>query len=131
ECVAPWNTDKAGYYQGILVSLAQHFSVDPRTPFNKTPQKLRDALLHGTKEAVLFSFDFSASSTYQKRKCYDGLIAQFERRYRETGSDAIQEELSKYQKSRPCETCHGWRLNEKARAVKIDGKHIGEITLLS
>lgn len=133
DAIAPWNTDKAGYYKGILASIAEHFKVDPSTPYQKVPQKLKDALLHGTKEKILFSFDFSGTGTgtYQKSKPYEGLIAYFGRRFRETGSEMIQEELSKYQKSLPCETCNGWRLNDKARAVKIDGKHIGEITLLS
>jgi len=133
DAIAPWNTDKAGYYKGILTSIAEHFKVDPSTPYQKVPQKLKDALLYGTKEKILFSFDFSGTGTgtYKKSKSYEGLISYFGRRFRETGSEMIQEELSKYQKSLPCETCNGWRLNDKARAVKIDGKHIGEITLLS
>jgi len=133
DAVAAWNTDKAGYYQGILVSLAEHFNVNPKTVYKDTPDKLKDALLHGTKEKILFSYDFSGagSGTYQKRKPYEGLIAYFDRRYRGTESESMQEELSKYQKALPCETCNGWRLNERARAVKINGNHIGEITLLS
>lgn len=131
ECVAHWNTDKAGYYQGLLVSLANHFNVDPKTPLNKTPKVLQDALIHGTKEPVLFSFHFSGTGTYEKRKPYEGLIAQMDRRFRESTSDAVREEFEKYQTALKCESCEGWRLNEKARAVKIDGKHIGEITLLS
>jgi excinuclease ABC subunit A len=133
EAVAVWNTDKAGYYKGILESLAKHFKTNPSVPYKDAPQALKNALLYGTKEKILFSFDFSGTGTgtYQKSKPYEGLISYFERRFRETGSEMIQDELSKYQKILPCETCNGWRLNEKARAVKIDGNHIGEITILS
>ncbi|MDP3935970.1 MAG: excinuclease ABC subunit UvrA [Alphaproteobacteria bacterium] len=133
DAVAPWNTDKAGYYKGVLTSIAKHFDVDPSLPYKDVPSKLQNALLYGTKERILFSYDFSGTGagTYQKSKPYEGLLAYFDRRFRETTSDMIQEELSKYQKALPCETCHGWRLSERARAVKIDGKHIGEITLLS
>lgn len=131
DCVAPWNTDKAGYYQGLLISLANHFKVDPKTPFNKVPKILQDALIHGTKEPILFSFQFSGAGTYEKRKPYEGLIAQMERRFRESTSDSVRVEMEKYQTALECESCDGWRLNEKARAVKIDGKHIGEITTLS
>lgn len=133
DAVAPWNTDKAGYYKGILVSLAQHFDVDPSTIYAKVPKTLQDALIKGTSERILFSFDFSGAGTgrYQKSKPYEGLIAYFDRRFKDTESDMIREDLSKYQKTLPCESCEGWRLNQKARAVKIHGKHIGEITLMS
>ena len=132
DAVAPWNTDKAAYYKGILLSLAQHYDVDPKTIYSKVPKKLQDALIKGTSERILFSFDFSAGTgQYQKSKPYEGLIAYFDRRFKETESDMIREDLSKYQKTLPCESCDGWRLNEKARAVKIHGKHIGEITLMS
>ncbi len=129
--VAAWNTDKEGYYQGLLVSLAEHFQVDPKTPLNKVPKELKQALLHGTKDKVNFSFKFAGMGTYQKNKRYEGLISHFARRYRDSTSDSVRDELSKYQTALPCEACDGWRLNDKARAVKIDGKHIGEITLLS
>lgn len=131
DSVAPWNTDKAGYYKGILVSLAEHFKINPSTPYKDVSEALKKALLYGTNDKILFSFDFSGTGTYQKSKPYEGLIAYFDRRYKETESEMIREELSKYQKALPCENCNGWRLNEKARAVKINGKHIGEITLLS
>jgi excinuclease ABC subunit A len=131
EAVAPWNTDKAGYYHGVLTSLAQHFGVDPSLPYQDIPKKLKDALINGTRERVKFSFDSTSYGHYKKSKPYEGLLSFFERRFKGTNSDMIQEELSKYQKASSCETCHGWRLNERARAVKIDGKHIGEITLLS
>jgi excinuclease ABC subunit A len=131
DAVAPWNTDKAGYYQGVLSSIAKHFDVDPSLPYKDVPKKLQDVLLNGTRERIMFSFDSTSYGHYKKSKPYEGLLAFFDRRFRETSSDMIQEELSKYQKALPCETCHGWRLSERARAVKIDGKHIGEITLLS
>lgn len=131
DAVAPWNTDKAGYYQGVLTSIAKHFEVDPSLPYKDVPKKLKDVLLNGTKERIMFTFDSTSYGHYKKSKPYEGLLAFFDRRFRDTSSDMIQEELSKYQKALPCETCHGWRLSERARAVKIDGKHIGEITLLS
>ena len=131
DAVAPWNTDKAGYYQGVLTSIAKHFDVDPSLPYKDVPKKLKDVLLNGTRERIMFTFDSTSYGHYKKSKPYEGLLAFFDRRFRETSSDMIQEELSKYQKALPCETCHGWRLSERARAVKIDGKHIGEITLLS
>ncbi|MCP5322404.1 MAG: excinuclease ABC subunit UvrA [Candidatus Paracaedibacteraceae bacterium] len=131
DAVSVWNTDKAGYYKGILISLAQHFKIDPSIPYKDVPESLKKALLHGTSEKILFSFDFSGSGTYQKSKPYEGLLSYFDRRYKDTESDMIRDELSKYQKALPCETCNGWRLNEKARAVKINDMHIGEITLLS
>lgn len=131
QAVSVWNTDKEGYYQGLLKSLAEHFDVDPNIPFKKAPKELQDALLNGTKDKVSFSFTFSGMGTYKKNKRYEGLVAHLERRYRDSTSDAVRDELSKYQTALPCESCDGWRLNDKARAVKIDGKHIGEVSLLS
>jgi excinuclease ABC subunit A len=130
DCVTLWNTDRAGYYQGVLQSLAAHFGINPETPYSEVPQKLKDALLNGTPEKIAFSFQFN-SSLYQKSKPYEGLIASLNKRYRETESTSTQEELSRYQKALPCEECDGWRLNQKARAVKIDGIHIGEVTRFS
>ena len=131
DAVAPWNTDKAGYYQGVLTSLAQHYDVDPSLPYKDVPKQLHDVLLNGTKDRITFSFDSTSYGHYKKSKPYEGLLSFFDRRFRETSSDMMQEEMSKYQKALSCETCKGWRLSERARAVKINDKHIGEITLLS
>lgn len=130
--VAMWNSDKDGYYRGILESIAKHFNVNPNTPFKDIPQDMKDAFWNGSKEAIEFSINFGSSgSVFKKKKKFEGILSFIERRYRESTSNAVKEDIEQYQKSLPCEACHGWRLNEQARAVKIDQKHIGEVTSFS
>lgn len=130
--VAMWNSDKDGYYRGILESIAKHFGVSSNTPFKDIPEEMKNAFWNGSKEAIEFSINFGSSgSVFKKKKKFEGILNFIERRYRESTSNSAKEDIEKYQKSLPCEACHGWRLNEQARAVKIDAKHIGEVTSFS
>ena len=95
------------------------------------PRQAREAILHGSgEEEIRFAYDDGLRS-YEVKKPFEGVVANLERRYRETESEWSREEIERYMSATPCEACHGFRLKPEALAVKIDGQHIGEVSLLS
>ena len=101
------------------------------TAWKDLPKKARDAILFGTGEdEISITYDDGIRS-YKTKKPFEGVIGNIERRWRETDSEWMREELSKFQSDHPCSECHGYRLKPQALAVKIDRKHIGEISEMS
>ncbi len=98
-----------------------------RTPWAKLPKKVRDVLLFGSgDEEVVFTYE-DGLRTYRTEKAFEGVIGNIERRWRETDSDWVREELSRYQGAHPCDACGGYRLKPQSLAVKVGAKHIGEV----
>ncbi|WP_395831300.1 excinuclease ABC subunit UvrA [Elstera sp.] len=129
--VAPWANSTSQYYAQTLESLARYFKVSLATPWRDLPQEMRDTILHGSgKVAIPLRFS-DGNRSYETNKPFEGLLPNLERRWKETESAWVREELERYQGSQPCETCHGYRLKPEALAVKIHERHIGEITALS
>ncbi len=129
--VAPWANSTSQYYAQTLDSLARHYKFSVTTPFRELPEKARRAILYGSDgAAVTMQYDDGLRS-YRTAKPFEGVIPNMERRWRETDSAWVREELSKYQSARPCETCRGDRLKPEALAVKIDRLHISEVARLS
>ncbi|MBX9926194.1 MAG: excinuclease ABC subunit UvrA, partial [Hyphomicrobiaceae bacterium] len=131
--IAPWSRTGASspYYLQSLQALAKHFQVSMTTPWEKLPPDVRHAILYGTgQDDVMFTYQ-DGLRAYQSVKPFEGVITNIARRYKETDSDWVREELSRFQSAVPCEACDGFRLKPQALAVKIGGRHIGEITDLS
>ena len=129
--VAPWANSTSQYYAQTLDSLARHYKFSVTTPFRELPETARHAILYGSDGvAVTMQYDDGLRS-YRTAKPFEGVIPNMERRWRETDSAWVREELSKYQSARPCETCRGDRLKPEALAVKIDRLNISEIARLS
>ncbi len=131
--VAPWSWggQPSSYYAQALASVAAHFGGDMDTPWRRLPERARNALLFGSgDELVPLRFD-DGTRSYRTEKPFEGVIPNIARRWRETESANMREELSKYQASHSCEACAGYRLKPEALAVKVDGRHIGEISELS
>jgi excinuclease ABC subunit A len=131
--IYPWAKTGASspYYEQTLQSLAKHFKVSTNTPWNKLPKHVQLAILYGTDdEEVTFVYE-DGLRKYKTIKAFEGVIGNIDRRWRETDSDWVREELERYQGSHPCETCGGYRLKPQALAVKVGGKHIGEVSDLS
>jgi excinuclease ABC subunit A len=129
----PWarTGSTSPYYEQTLRSLAKHYKFDMATPWEKLPRKIQDAILFGSNgEEITFTYE-DGLRTYRTAKPFEGVIPNIERRWRETDSDWVREELSRYQGSHPCASCGGYRLKPQALAVKVGGKHIGEVTELS
>jgi excinuclease ABC subunit A len=131
--VYPWakTGSTSPYYEQTLASLAKHFKISMTTPWEKLPKKVQEAILFGTgEEEVEFVYEDGARK-YKNSKPFEGVINNIERRFRETDSDWVREELARYQMAHPCDACGGYRLKPQALAVKIDGLHIGQVTDMS
>jgi excinuclease ABC subunit A len=131
--VYPWarTGNTSPYYEQTLKSLAKHLKVSMGTPWEKLPHRVQDAILFGTgSEEVEFVYD-DGLRRYATSKPFEGVIGNIERRMRETESDWVREELARYQSARACDACGGYRLKPQALAVKIDGRHIGQVCDLS
>ena len=128
--VAPWAGRDSVYFAQTLDALAGHLKFDLYAPFNKLPAKVQDALLYGTADDVEFYLDKGDRRHFFKRP-WEGFINQLERRWRETNSQAIRDDLARYMNSQPCPDCGGARLNPAALSVKVGGINIWELTHLS
>ncbi len=131
--VQPWARTGATspYYEQTLEALAGHFKASMTTPWSKLPQKLRDTILFGSgEEEITFTYE-DGVRRYSTAKTFEGVITNIERRWRETDSAWVREELSRYQSDHPCETCHGKRLKPQALAVKVGALDISEVSSMS
>jgi excinuclease ABC subunit A len=127
--IAPWSSAAvlSGYYQMALKGVASHYGAKMDTPWKKLPAKVRDAVLNGTEDEITIKYS-DGTRKFETRKPFEGVLNNLQRRWRETESSWIREELERYQTSQPCEACKGHRLKPEALAVKIEGKHIAEIS---
>jgi excinuclease ABC subunit A len=129
--VKGWDKRNQFYHQ-MLESLADHYEFDINTPFEQLPASLQQILLHGSgKEQIRFRYMSERGTRQDRSHSFEGIIPNLERRYKETDSLSVREELSKYLNSRPCPECHGSRLRKEARHVFIGGKTIAQISQLS
>jgi len=129
--IAPWAGRNSLYYHNVLDALSTHYGFDVNTPFNKLPEKIQKVLLYGSgKENVKFYHD-RPNKRYFSHKPFEGAIKQLERRWRETTSVAVRNDLIRYIDSSACDTCHGARLKEEVLAVTVNGKNINELCRMS
>ncbi|TBW34279.1 excinuclease ABC subunit UvrA [Siculibacillus lacustris] len=129
--VAPWAKSSSPFYAQTLEALARHYGFSMTQPWRDLPEEGRQAILHGTgRTTVEFAYD-DGLRNHKTRKTFEGLIPNFERRWRETESEWSREEIERYFATRPCRDCGGHRLKPEALAVKIGGLHIGEVAEMS
>ena len=129
--IAPWANRNSLYYHNLLDALASHYRFDLNTPFNRLPEKIRNVLLYGSgTEAIKFHHDFK-NKRYFAQRPFEGAIKQLERRWRETASASVRNDLARYIDLSACETCGGARLKKESLAVTVGGKNIDEICRLS
>jgi excinuclease ABC subunit A len=123
---------KTTYYYQMINSLASHYEFDIETPFNELSKKLQKIVLYGSgKEKIEFFYANSRGMQIKKLHRFEGVLPNLDRRYRETESSAVREELSKFLNSQDCPDCKGTRLNEAARHVFVAERSLPEITGLS
>ena len=117
--VKGWDRRNQFYFQ-MLQSLAAYYDFDIDTPFEDLPEKVRKLILFGSgKETIPFSYINERGRTTVREHVFEGIIPNLERRYRETDSAAVREELAKYQNNQPCPACDGSRLRREARYVRL------------
>ena len=125
-----WDRRNAYYYQ-MICSLAQHYGFDLEAPFSELSKEAQDVVLYGSgNTAIEFKFMSGTGSVKKKKHRFEGIIANMERRYHETDSQMVREELAKYRSHRPCNVCDGARLNVSARNVFIEEFPIHQLTHL-
>ena len=129
--INPWNSKTSDYYPTLLQTLAdnQGFSMD--TPFEKLTPRQQDMILMGTREPMTITYTNRHGRTWEFRKSFEGVIPNLWRRYRETASQGIKEEIEGYMETRPCDVCGGKRLNKEALSVTIRDMNIAQVADLS
>ncbi len=119
------------YYFHMLKSLAEHYHFSMETPFNQLSNEHKQVILYGSgDEQVNFSYINDRGDVYKKRHRFEGILPNFERRYKDTDSQSVREELSKYVATQPCPSCKGTRLREEARNVFIEEITLPEVTCM-
>ena len=122
-----WDRRNAFYFQ-MLESLARHYKFDLDTPFEELPAKLREVILYGSgDEPIAFSYLSERGTESRRKHPFEGVIPNLDRRYRETESETMRDELAKYLSTQPCADCGGSRLRTEARHVFIEGRALPEI----
>ena len=129
--VRGWDRRNDHYFH-LIQSLAKHYGFDIETPWTELPEHVRHVLLHGSgTEAIEFSYREEAGRRSRKRHPFEGILPNLTRRYRETESPMVREELARYLGVRPCPECQGTRLNRAARFVFVGGRTLPELTALT
>ena len=122
-----WDKRNQFYFQ-LLSSLAAHYGFDLETAFEELPEDTQQILLHGSgKEEIAFKYLNERGSFFEKRHSFEGILNNLQRRYHETDSTTVREELAKYLNSQTCPSCAGTRLRTEARHVKVGNKNIHEV----
>lgn len=128
--VRGWDRRNAYYFQ-LISSLGKHYRFDVETNWDELPKKIRDTILFGSgKEKIKFTYFNERGRSSSNTHPFEGIIRNMERRYRETESTAVREELARYISTHPCSECGGTRLNEAARHVFVDDRNLPAITTL-
>jgi excinuclease ABC subunit A len=128
--VRGWDRRNAYYFQ-LIASLAKHYQFDTDAPWQSLPEKVQQAVLYGSGEEVItFTYLTESGGRTQRKHRFEGIVPNLERRYRETESPAVREELAKYISDRPCPDCQGARLNKSARNVFVADRPLPSLVVL-
>ncbi|HZS83973.1 MAG TPA: excinuclease ABC subunit UvrA [Stellaceae bacterium] len=129
--IAPWAKSSSQYYVQTLESLARHFKISMHAPWRDLDEKVRQTILFGSGgEPITMKYD-DGLRAYNTNRPFEGVITNMERRFRETDSAWVREELGRFQNTKTCEVCRGARLKPEALAVKVGGKTISEVAEMS
>ncbi|MDW8314961.1 MAG: excinuclease ABC subunit UvrA [Rhodovarius sp.] len=129
--IAPWAAANSPYYDQTLESLCRHFRQSMDSPWAELPAAFRRAILEGTGQEKIVLRYRDGLRAYEVEKPFEGVLPNLARRFRETENPWVREDLARYQAERPCAACAGHRLRPEALAVKVAGRHIGEVAALS
>lgn len=115
------------YYFGLLKSVAKHYQFDIETPFNELPKKIQQIILHGSKDDIEFVYVNDRGDSVKRTHAFEGILNNMARRYKETESNSVREELAKYINNRACLDCQGSRLRREARYVFLDKTNLPNV----
>ncbi len=132
HAIAAWEPTSSQYYPQLLECVCLHYGVDMDVPVKNIPKDQMDKILKGSgKEKILFRYTNDFGQMKENLIYFEGVLHNISRRYKETGSEFIREQMETYMTPKACPTCDGYRLKPEARSVLIGGKHIGEVTSMS
>ncbi|HLR10324.1 MAG TPA: excinuclease ABC subunit UvrA [Sporosarcina sp.] len=129
HAIAPWEPTSSQYYPTLLKTVADHYGIPMDVPVKELSKEQLDKILHGSgDEKIRFRYTNEFGGTRDSDIYFEGVLANVARRYHDTSSDYVREQMEKYMAVRDCPTCKGYRLKKESLAVKVNGLHIGEVT---
>lgn len=130
--IEPWIPTSSQYYPTLLKTVCDHFNIDMDTPIKDLSKEQLDIILKGSgDEKIFFSYTNEFGKTREQEIEFEGVLRNVERRFKDTSSDYVRDQMEKYMAQSNCPSCKGYRLKPESLAVKVDHKHIGEITTFS
>lgn len=130
--IAPWIPVSSQYYPQLLKTVCKHYGINMNVPVKDLPKEQLDKILYGSgADLIRFRYKNDFGQVRESNIRFEGVFKNVERRYHETSSDYIREQMEKYMTDQSCPRCKGYRLKEESLAVKIEDKHIGQVTELS
>ena len=126
-----WQGVQARFYQQVLQALSEKYDFDLDIPFKKLPRDIKDKIFYGTGEEEIEIKYEDGLKSYKVNKPFDGIINSLKKKFSDSESEWMRDELVKFQTLKTCETCSGHRLNEETLSIKIDGLHIGDVSSMS
>ncbi|MDQ0206725.1 excinuclease ABC subunit UvrA [Alkalicoccobacillus murimartini] len=132
HAISPWEPVSSQYYPQLLEAVCDHYGIDMDTQVKNLPSAQLDKILHGSgKDKIFFHYENEFGRVREGSVEFEGVVKNVSRRYHETSSDYIREQMEGYMRQKACPTCKGYRLKKEALAVKVNEKHVGEITSMS
>lgn len=132
DAIAPWEGSSSNYYTQLLQAITTHFGIDQEIPFEQLSKEHQEILLYGSKgEKLLFRYENEFGQIRENKIAFEGIVHHVERRFKETGSDYIRDQLEAYMSKKPCPTCKGARLKKESLAVTINEQSVDYVTGLS
>jgi excinuclease ABC subunit A len=129
--IAVWQGIQARFYQQVMQALSEKYKFSLDVPFKTLPQKVKDIIFYGTGEEEIEIKYEDGLKAFKVKKPFDGVITSLKKKFSESESEWMREELVKFQTLKTCECCSGYRLNEQSLSIKIAGLHIGEVSKMS
>lgn len=130
--IAPWQPTSSQYYPELLKAVCTHYDIDMDTPVGELPEHHLEKILYGSgEEKIYFRYESEFGNVREGEYVFEGVVTNVARRYHESTSDYVREQMEAYMTEKKCPTCKGHRLRKEPLSVLISGKHIGEVTDLS
>src|SRR3990172_4766122 len=129
--IVPWGKKTSVYFYQMLDALSRHYGFDIYTPIKNLPEKVQEVLLYGSGDEEVEFYYEKGERRYYYKKSFEGVLKNLERRYHDTDSSDVMEELARYMNTQPCPVCNGSRLKKEALFIKIDGRSISDTTNMS
>ncbi|CDZ99073.1 UvrABC system protein A [Jeotgalicoccus saudimassiliensis] len=125
--IVTWQPISSTYYTQLLTQAADHYGIDMNVPFKNLSKKEQDIILKGGSDEITFRFAQDNGVVRERKMAFEGVFNNIERRYNESPSEYTRNVMAQYMRESECNRCDGYRLNEEALAVKINGTHIGQV----